>query len=103
MKIEALLRKIAKIEENGGWGIQQLFEKDYEGGCPCFGGKFIVDGKVNEVWGRCWRVSDNVQDLNFYGDIKIGKAIKKCLDKQEWYNKYTLIIHKEPFLNQPKQ
>ncbi|MFA5395712.1 MAG: hypothetical protein WC346_06805 [Methanogenium sp.] len=98
MKKETLLKKIEKIRKEGGYGLQSLFEKDYDGSCPCFDGKFIVDSKPNEVWGRCWRVSKNAQDLHFFGDIEIGKAIKRCLDTQEWHNEYTLIIHKKPFL-----
>jgi len=101
MKKDVLLRKIEKLRKDGGYGLQELFDKNYDGGCPCFSGEFDVGGKKQEVWGRCWRVSDNTQDLHFFGDIEIGKAIKKCLDAQKWYNKYTLIIHDKPFLINP--
>ena len=89
------MKKIIKNDR----GLQVYFEPDWEGTCPCFEGKIKIDDKIIKVWGRCWRVSDNEQDLHIYGkDIKfneeIGKWIKKALDKQEWYSPYTLIIHK---------
>ena len=96
----SLLKAIQKLkDENDGYGIQKMFETENDGGCPCFSASFVVDGKLNEVHGRCHRVSQNVQDLHFFGDIEIGNAIKSCLDEQQWYNSYTLIIHDSPFLD----
>lgn len=75
-----------KGEDNEGW----------EGSCPCFSGKFEVDDYPAYIWGRCWRVSDNDQDLYLYTDHprrrQLGNAIKKQLDAQEWYHPYTLIL-----------
>ena len=83
--------------------IQKFFEKDYEGSCPCFSGKRTEGGKSVNVRGRCWRVSEFAQDLYVWGDHpdlkKIGRAIKKNLDDQEWYNPYT-IIWKNPNADQ---
>lgn len=91
--------KLQKILENGGWGLQKLFDKDNDGGCPCFSGKFKLGGKICEVQGRCWRVSEKGQDLHIYcHNNEIIKLIKECLDAQEWYQKYTIIKHRKPFL-----
>ena len=99
MKKEILLKNLKQIETDGGFGLQAFFESDYEGNCPCFSGKFEVDDKECEVWGKCWRVSENAQDLHILAPSDVAKAIKRCLDKQKWYNKYTLIKHSKPFLN----
>jgi hypothetical protein len=98
MKKELLLKKLQTIENVGGFGVQALLDKEADGGCPCFSAKMKVDGEPFEVWGRCWRVSENVQDLNYYGSKEVAEAIKRCLDAQQWYNPYTLIEHDEPFL-----
>jgi hypothetical protein len=95
--MKELLKQIKSFKD--GWGIQKLFDPDFEGSCPCFCGKVKVDGKTLRVWGRCWRVSKNDQDLHIGGTLSkedllvIGTAIKKALDKQNWHNPYTLIIH----------
>ena len=90
--------QLKEIEDSGGFGVQKLFEDDYEGSCPCFSGKFRVDDQDCEVWGRCWRVSDKGQDLHIFAPKEIGEAIKRCLDKQEWYQEYTIIKHNKTFL-----
>lgn len=88
------------IKDSDGYGLQKYFDIDNEGGCPCFKGRKKIDGNWIKVWGKCWRVSDNMQDLHIYGKAdrlfleEIGKWVKKALDKQKWYNPYTLIIHK---------
>lgn len=68
---------------------------DYDGSCPCADFKFVDDKGTVEAHSRCWRVSDNEQDLYVWGDhpqIKtIAKALKKKLDKTKWYNPYTII------------
>lgn len=99
MTKDILLQKLKKIEEEGGYGVQKLFEDDYDGACPCFSGEFILDDEHCEVWGRCWRVSDNSQDLHVMMPKEVAKAIKRCLDAQKWYNKYTIIEHSESFLD----
>ena len=91
MEKKILLEKLKSIEEDGGYGVQELFDKKYEGACPCFSGSINVDGKPFDVWGRCWRTSENLQDLHYFGDKEIAEAVKRCLDAQEWYNPYTLI------------
>jgi len=100
MKLENFLKKMEKMKSEDFFGIQYYFEKGYDGHCPCFNGKFKIDGKKYAVWGRCWRVSDNVQDLNIFTKsrakkktMQIAEAIKKILDAQEWYNPYTIQIN----------
>ncbi len=94
---------IKQLEELDCHSVQSFFEKDSDGGCPCFSGRKTIDGKKLHVWGRCWRVSENVQDLNIWSDLptkdrnKIAHIIKKLLDEQEWYNPYTIIYHNEDF------
>jgi hypothetical protein len=91
------LQEMRKLADDGGWGTQSFFEADFEGSCPCFFGGAEVDGKTLNVVGRCWRVSDNIQDLHVWGDFtkkdlqEMAKAVKRSLDKQKWYNKYTII------------
>lgn len=85
--------------------IQSLFDKKYDGSCPCFWGSKLVGGHRLYVHGTCWRVAKvGMQDLYVYGKFSerelklIGSHIKAKLDQQEWYNEYTLITHNE---NQP--
>ena len=105
MKVQTLVSKINSFED--GWGIQKFWEKDFEGACPCFSASKRVENTTVNVWGRCWRVSDNTQDLYVWGTlakkdlIKIANALKKALDKQKWYNPYT-IIYKDPYKNPKK-
>lgn len=84
-----------ELHEIDSWGMQAFWEKDYEGSCPCFHGSRKENGKTVNVAGRCWRVSDNAQDLYAWGDhpkLKtIAKTVKRALDAQEWYNHYTII------------
>lgn len=91
-KKDNLLNKLRKIyKEDSGYGVQGLFDTAFGGSCPCADGIFIVDGKKNRATSRCWRVSESNQDFHFYGDREIGKAIWHCLNKQRWYDRYTLI------------
>jgi len=100
VKFETFVERLETFVDDE-WGIQKFLDKRHNGSCPCFSCRHMIERKVLHVWGRCWRVSDNAQDLHVWGSlakedlIVIGKLIKKCLDKQKWYNKYTLIIHKE--------
>ena len=93
MSIEALISQLK--EEHYG---QKIYDPDFEGTCPCADGDVIVDNYPVHFWSRCWRVSDNAQDLYVFTDhpkIKtIAKAVKKNLDAQEWYNPYTIITGK---------
>lgn len=73
----------------------QTIDGDADMACPCGGGEVrLPDGDVN-FRARCWRVSDNPQDLYVWGDHpKIEEwaaKIKENLDAQEWYNPYTII------------
>ena len=91
MNINTFIKKI----ENEYY--PQKLDKDYDGNCPCshFEGK--IEGKKFGFHTRCWRVSNNAQDLYIWGELgkkdlyKIGKALKRQLDKQKWYNSYTII------------
>lgn len=82
------------------WRVQSFFDLDDDGSCPCFEADIKIDGEKVKIWGRCWRVSKNAQDLIITTTLPtekaqlIGEAIKKKLDKQEWYNPYTVIIKK---------
>lgn len=95
MKIQTFIKKLQKIED---YGMQKFWDKHFEGLCPCFRGENTVEGKTIGFWGRCWRVSENEQDLHVFGDMDmknkklIAKEVKRALDNQEWYNTYTLIF-----------
>jgi hypothetical protein len=95
MKPKTLINKILTYDDY----IQVFFEKDWVGSCPCFYGFKTLEGKKLYVRGLCWRVSKNAQDLYVWGEVDnlkdIGEAIKKRLDRQKWYNPYTLILRKE--------
>lgn len=69
---------------------------DFEGACPCAEFKLTDDKGTVHAQSRCWRVSDNDQDLYVWGEHpekeKIAKALKKSLDATEWYNPYTIIM-----------
>ena len=68
---------------------------DYEGICPCADFKFTDDKGTVYAHSRCWRVSDNGQDLYVWGKhprLKaIAKALKKQLDDTKWHSHYTII------------
>lgn len=100
MNIQDLVKDLETIED---YGMQQYWEDDYDGSCPCFSGTKKLDEGIVGVWGRCWRVSDNSQDLHIWGTIpekdikKIARLVKRSLDAQKWYNKYTIIYdEKDP-------
>lgn len=67
---------------------------DFDGGCPCADFKLKDDKGTVQAHSRCWRVSDDVQDLYVWGDhpklLSIAEVLKKSLDKTEWYNPYTI-------------
>lgn len=69
---------------------------DDDGSCPCADFSFKDDRGTVKAHSRCWRVSDNSQDLYVWGEhpnIKeIAQALKEALDKTEWYNPYTIIM-----------
>ena len=98
-----------KVTALDGWGVQNLFDPEGDGGCPCFSGKLTDNKKTVNAYGRCWRVSDSMesgfQDLYIWGDhpqLKtIGKAIKKQLDAQKWHNPYKLIFENPELPAQP--
>lgn len=76
-----------------------LCGENYEGHCPCAEFKLTDDKGTVHALSRCWRVSDSIgdgkQDLYVWGDHpdlkSIAKALKKSLDKTEWYNPYKII------------
>ena len=94
MKIDAFINKLKKLE---GYEVFEFWESDYIGSCPCFRGEKIIDGEQIGVWGRCWRVSDNAQDLYVYGNHpkeilkQVAQKTKRALDETEWYSPYTII------------
>lgn len=100
--IEQLLDTILKIkEEDHGYGTHQLFDRGFDGGCPCAEGYLRIDGKKVTIWSRCWRVSKSQQDLIIGGDgdrkfrMRVGNIIKLGLDAQEWYAPYTVFLEED--------
>lgn len=87
-----VLDSVKKLE---GHEVFIFWDKDFEGGCPCFGGKRTENGKTINVHGRCWRVSKNLQDLYVWGNHPqlelIAQETKRALDETEWYNPCTII------------
>lgn len=71
---------------------------DFDGSCPCGGASIKLPAGTVNFHARCWRVSENAQDLYVWGNHpKIeywAEKIKENLDKQEWYNPYTIIYSK---------
>lgn len=78
---------------------QKIGDKDFDCGCPCGGGEVLIDGKKFGFSARCWRTSENAQDLYIWGghpaEKELARAVKRNLDKQEWYNPYTIIYKKD--------
>jgi len=93
IKKSELIQDLREIYASGGYGAQGLHDPEYDGVCPCFEWNITVDGKPFRAMGRCWRVSrgSDYQDLHYSGDIEIAKALKHCINKQDWYKQYWLI------------
>lgn len=93
MKLDELLSDLEKIEN---YGVQDYLDHDFDGACPCFEAELEVDGHKVKIVGRCWRVSENDQDLIVETDHpaarQIAEAIKRPLDAQEWYSQYTVVL-----------
>lgn len=93
-ELNAVIKELESLEP---WEVQGFFDPDYDGACPCFYGRKVIDGDALYVNGRCWRVSSNAQDLRVSGTLDqpalehIAGIIKEKLDEQEWYNPYTII------------
>lgn len=89
------MKKEKLIETLKNDSYAQRLGKNYDGGCPCSLVKLKVDKYTFCFHSRCWRVSNNLQDLYVWGthpDIKeLAELVKENLDKQEWYNPYTII------------
>ena len=94
MTIQTFIYKIKQMD------YPQSLDKDYDGACPCFSVTKTIEGKRVHILGRCWRVSENMQDLYVWGNLperdlrRVGRELKKQLDKQEWYNKYTVMLRR---------
>lgn len=101
MKSKDLINKVLTMD------YPQKLEKGWEGACPCFYYSPTIDGKKISIHGHCWRTTDNGKTggcdcshngLHIKGNLpkaillKIGKAFKKQLDKQEWYSKWELKV-----------
>jgi hypothetical protein len=94
-----MTKLLEEVKKQQGFDVFAFWDKDFDGGCPCFGGKHTESGKTVSVHGRCWRVSDNInrgyQDLYVWGshpDLKeIAEETQRALDETEWYNPYTII------------
>jgi hypothetical protein len=92
MTKKELIDKIDKlIQTHDGYGVQDLLSSDYDGACPCFWSDIELDDAKFKCHGRCWRVSENGQDLHYSGDKEIAEKVKEALDYQKWYQNYTLI------------
>ena len=87
--------KVSILEQINQSDYAFSLSKDYEGCCPCADFELKDADGVVYAHSRCWRGSDNAQDLYIWGDHKkiklIAKALKKALDDTEWYNPYTII------------
>lgn len=85
------------INENNGYGVHQLFDKDWIGSCPCGHGYLIIDGVKYPIHTQCWRVTAGngctleVDGRSTKKKKEIIKLLKMALDKQEWYGEYTVI------------
>jgi len=97
MTTEELINKVKKMD------YPQELDKSYEGSCPCFWYKPIIDGRKIEIHGHCWRTNIDGCNCSFNGLhitgslsvaklTKIAKTFKKQLDKQNWYSSYQLVI-----------
>lgn len=73
---------------------------DFDGGCPCADFRLKDSNGYVSARSRCWRVSDNDQDLYVWGEHPdldtIAKALKESLDATEWHSPYTILM--EEFL-----
>ena len=76
----------------------QELDRDWDGSCPCFVAFVYIGNEALCIEGRCWRVSSSVQQemhLDAYlpqNELsKIGVALKKKLDAQQWYNTYRVV------------
>jgi hypothetical protein len=89
--------------------VQKIWEKDWDGGCPCSAGEIMIGDHPYHIETNCWRVCeyDEVQDVRIYRTDKkldelnheelqeigeFGWALVKALNKQEWYNPYRFLI-----------
>lgn len=84
------------INENNGYGVHQLFDKDWIGSCPCGHGYLTIDGIKYLIDTQCWRVGDRNCTLKVSGRAtkskkEIIKLLKMALDKQDWYGEYKVI------------
>lgn len=79
----------------------QALDPEYTGSCPCFRATVAIDGHALRIRGACWRVSKSdgeYQDLELESDSglqlavmrRIGAALKRQLDAQEWYMPYQV-------------
>ena len=78
------------IDEN----YPQCLDNEYSWHCPCSRAEMEVDGKSLGFASRCWRVSENDQDLYVWGELaeEFAPILKEKLDEQNWYNEYTVIF-----------
>lgn len=92
---------IAELKALESYQVQSFFCDEYDGSCPCFEATKTLNGETVRVGGRCWRVSENEQDLYIGGTLDtatlevIANIVKNKLDEQEWYLPYTIIYENE--------
>lgn len=81
--------------ESNGYGVHQLFDTDFEGGCPCANGYLIIDKVRYDIDTHCWRgIGHNTLKVRGGRGKKrqeIIDLLKLALDKQDWYGEYEVI------------
>lgn len=98
-ELESFVSSLKVLEP---YEVQSFLDAEYDGSCPCFEATKMIDGEALHIWGRCWRVSENAQDLYVFGTLdhaeleQVANVIKEKLDDQHWYNPYTIIYDWEP-------
>ena len=99
----SLIQKLQALEP---YGMQEFWDKKFEGSCPCFWGKKKIGEYYIELHGHCWRTCPDMNagkshycsfnGLHVTSDMPkkelrpIIGIIKHKLDEQEWYDKWEV-------------
>ena len=101
MKFQDLIDKVLKMD------YPQELDKKWNGECPCFWCNPIINGHRIKIHGHCWRTTDNGKrggckclnnGLHITGKLpkkdlmKLAKAFKKKLDRQQWYSIWEIEV-----------